>query len=663
MCGITGFITSPGLTAEELNRVVQTMGAKLTHRGPDDAGSWVNPHAGVALGHRRLSIIDLSAAGHQPMVSASGRYVLAFNGEIYNHLELRSALTNDGAAPAWQGHSDTETLLAGIERWGAESTLKKLTGMFAFAVWDTRENSLTLARDRIGEKPLYYGWTGQGEARAFVFGSELKALKAYSGFDSVVSREALGQYLRFTYVPAPFSIYQNIFKLEPGCLLAIEGAPPLDAPSAPLAVGEKYKSIELRRWWLLNNAVKHGQSIPISSDRDAINRLEDRLSAAVKSQLISDVPLGAFLSGGIDSSTIVALMQRQSSNVVKTFTIGFDEAGFDESPHARAVAEYLGTDHHEMRVSAQMARDVIPDLPQIYDEPFADSSQIPTHLICKLARQHVTVALSGDAGDELFGGYNRYFWGRRIWSRLAWMPFLVRKMLGKTICAVPAEGLDLLSRVAGVARLGDRAHKLAVRLSSVRGMDDLYWSLVTEWPDPAAVVKGVDSIARSPWESNKTLPPTLNSVERMMFRDALTYLPDDILCKVDRAAMACSLETRIPFLDQGVIQLAWQMPLHMKIRDNTSKWALRQVLYKYVPKELIEHPKAGFAIPIGQWLRGPLQDWAENLLGEARLSQGGYFHPEPIRRAWLEHLSGRYDHTPKIWSILMFQAWLEAQRE
>jgi asparagine synthase (glutamine-hydrolysing) len=314
-----------------------------------------------------------------------------------------------------------------------------------------------------------------------------------------------------------------------------------------------------------------------------------------------------------------------------------------------------------MRVSAQMAQDVIPHLPDIYDEPFADSSQIPTHLICKLARQHVTVALSGDAGDELFGGYNRYFWGRRIWSRLAWMPFQARKIMGKAICAVPAEALDSLSRVAGVSRLGDRAHKLAARLSSVRGMDDLYWSLVTEWPDPAAVVKGAGSIARSPWESNETLPPGLNSVERMMFRDALTYLPDDILCKVDRAAMACSLETRVPFLDQGVIELAWQMPLHMKIRDNTSKWALRQVLYKYVPKELIERPKAGFAIPIGHWLRGPLRDWAENLLVEARLGREGYFYPEPIRRAWREHLSGRHDHTPKIWSILMFQAWLETQ--
>jgi len=662
MCGITGFIKRSGSAEEVLNRAVRAMAAQLTHRGPDGSGSWADPKAGVALGHRRLSIIDLSAAGHQPMVSASGRYVLAFNGEIYNYLELRSALMNDGVAPAWRGHSDTETLLAGIERWGAETTLKKLTGMFAFAVWDTHELSLTLARDRIGEKPLYYGWTGRGEARAFVFGSELKALKAYSGFDSVVSREALAQYLRFTYVPAPFSIYQNIFKLEPGCFLNIKGAPPFDAPSAPLKVGEQYKSIELQRWWSLTDTVKHGQSMPISSDQDAIDRLEDRLSTAVKSQLISDVPLGAFLSGGIDSSTIVALMQRQSSHVVRTFTIGFDEAGFDESPYARAVAEHLGTDHHEMRVSAQMARDVIPQLPQIYDEPFADSSQIPTHLICKLARQHVTVALSGDAGDELFGGYNRYFWGRRIWSWLAWMPFPLRKLLGKTICSIPAEGLDHLSGVAGLPRLGDRAHKLAARLSSVRSMDDLYWNLVTEWQDPAAVVKGVGSVARSPWESNEALSPGLNSVERMMFRDVLTYLPDDILCKVDRAAMACSLETRVPFLDHGVIELAWRMPLIMKVRDNTSKWALRQVLYKHVPKELIERPKAGFAIPIGQWLRGPLRDWAENLLGETRLYQEGYLHPEPIRKAWREHLSGRHDHTPKIWSILMFQAWLEAQR-
>ena len=661
MCGITGFMKRSGSAEEVLNRAVQVMAAQLTHRGPDDSGSWADPKAGVALGHRRLSIIDLSAAGHQPMVSASGRYILAFNGEIYNHLKLRSALMNDGAAAAWRGHSDTETLLAGIERWGVASTLKKLTGMFAFAVWDTHESSLTLARDRIGEKPLFYGWTGQGDARAFVFGSELKALKAYSGFDSVVSREALAQYLRFTYVPAPFSIYQNIFKLEPGCLLTIKGAPPFDAPGVPLKVGERYKSIELQRWWSLSDTVKHEQSLPITSDQDTIDLLEDRLSAAVKSQLISDVPLGAFLSGGIDSSTIVALMQRQSTHMVKTFTIGFDEAGFDESPHARAVAEHLGTDHHEMRVSAQMARDVIPHLSQIYDEPFADSSQIPTYLVSKLARQHVTVALSGDAGDELFGGYNRYFWGQRIWSRLAWMPFSVRKMLAKTICAIPAEGLDHLSGVSGVSRLGDRAHKLAVRLSSVRSMDDLYWSLVTEWADPAALVRGVGGVVRSPWESNEVLPPGLNSVERMMFRDALTYLPDDILCKVDRAAMVCSLETRVPFLDHGVIELAWQIPLHMKIRDNTSKWALRQVLYRYVPKELIERPKAGFAIPVGQWLRGPLRDWAENLLGEARLDQEGYFHPEPIRKAWREHLSGRHDHTPKIWSVLMFQAWLEAQ--
>jgi asparagine synthase (glutamine-hydrolysing) len=661
MCGIIGFIKRSGSAAEVLNLSVQAMAAQLTHRGPDDSGSWADPKAGVALGHRRLSIIDLSAAGHQPMVSASGRFVLAFNGEIYNHLEIRSALMNDGAAPAWRGHSDTETLLAGIERWGPETTLKKLTGMFAFALWDTHESSLTLTRDRIGEKPLYYGWTGRGEARAFVFGSELKALKAYSGFDSAVSREALAQYLRFTYVPAPFSIYQNIFKLEPGCLLTVKGAPPFDAPSAQLRVGERYKSIELQRWWSLTDTIKHGQSLLISSDQEAIDRLEDRLSNAVSSQLISDVPLGAFLSGGIDSSSIVALMQRQSSHVVKTFTIGFDEAGFDESPHARAVAEHLGTDHHEMRVSAQMARDVIPHLSQIYDEPFADSSQIPTYLVSKLARQHVTVALSGDAGDELFGGYNRYFWGQRIWSRLAWMPFSVRKMLAKTICAIPAEGLDHLSGVSGVSRLGDRAHKLAVRLSSVRSMDDLYWSLVTEWADPAALVRGVGGVVRSPWESNEVLPPGLNSVERMMFRDALTYLPDDILCKVDRAAMVCSLETRVPFLDHGVIELAWQIPLHMKIRDNTSKWALRQVLYRYVPKELIERPKAGFAIPVGQWLRGPLRDWAENLLGEARLDQEGYFHPEPIRKAWREHLSGRHDHTPKIWSVLMFQAWLEAQ--
>ena len=475
-----------------------------------------------------------------------------------------------------------------------------------------------------------------------------------------MSRTALAQYLRFTYIPDPLSIYEGIFKLEPGCMLTIKGAPPKVSPSEPIAINQRYETLEMRRWWSLQDTVDRAQSTQYGSESAAIDELESTLSKAVEGQSLADVPLGGFLSGGVDSSTIVALMQSQSSQRVKTFTIGFDEAGFDESPHARAVAKHLGTDHHEMRVSSKMAQDVIPSLPWMYDEPFADSSQIPTHLVCKAARQHVTVALSGDGGDELFGGYNRYFWGPRVWNQLASLPFPLRRILGGAIGSIPIEAWDQASVITGVSRLGDKAHKLGVRLSSVKSMDDLYWSLVSEW-DPASVVKGVEHVTPSPWESNNALPAGLNPVERMMFRDAVTYLPDDILCKVDRAAMACSLETRVPFLDHRVVELAWRLPLNMKIRGKTGKWALRQVLYKYVPKELIERPKAGFAIPIGQWLRGPLRDWAESLLGETRLRQEGYFHPEPICNAWAEHLTGRRDHTPKIWTILMFQAWLENQ--
>jgi asparagine synthase (glutamine-hydrolysing) len=662
MCGLAGFwgASCNRQPADYLTRTVVNMSSALISRGPDGAGSWVDPARCVALGHRRLAVLDLSSAGHQPMHSHSGHLTIAFNGEIYNHLAIRAQLGEMGAMTEWRGHSDTETLLTAIQHWGVADTLKRCVGMFAFALWDGESHTLTLALDRLGEKPLYYGWAGSGDQAAFVFASELKAIRAYPGFNTAVSRVAVSQYLRFTYLPAPLSIYEGVFKLEPGCMIKIEGKPPSYGPSAPIEVGGNYETLEMRRWWSLEDVVASGKVKQYGSESDSIEELQSRLSNAVQGQSLADAPLGAFLSGGVDSSIIVALMQSQSSQRVKTFTIGFDEAGFDESPYARAVADHLGTDHHEMRVSFKMAQDVIPSLPWMYDEPFADSSQIPTHLVCKAARQHVTVALGGDGGDELFGGYNRYFWGSRIWSKFSWMPLLARQLMAKAICAVPVNQLDYLGRATVITRFGDRVHKLGTRLGSVGDMDDLYWSLVSEW-DPASLVKGVDQVSPSPWETNNALPAGLNPVERMMFRDAVTYLPDDILRKVDRAAMACSLETRVPFLDHRVVELAWQLPLNMKIRGNTGKWALRQVLYKYVPKELIERPKAGFAIPIGQWLRGPLRDWAESLLGETRLRQEGYFHPEPIRKAWAEHLSGRSDHTPKIWTILMFQAWLEAQ--
>jgi asparagine synthase (glutamine-hydrolysing) len=662
MCGLAGFwsVGSNQRSVDELNRIVVNMAGVLISRGPNGAGSWVEPARGIAFGHRRLAVLDLSSAGYQPMRSDSGRFIVSFNGEIYNHLAIRAQLGEEEVGPEWRGHSDTETLLVAIENWGVEATLKRCVGMFAFALWDIESRTLTLARDRLGEKPLYYGWSINRDQTTFVFASELKAVRAYPGFNAPVSRAALAQYLRYTYVPAPFSIYEGIFKLEPGCMLTIEGAPPDFPPSVPVAVGQRYQTLELRRWWSLEGTVVQQKASTFGSESATDDALEAVLSRAVEDQSLADVPLGAFLSGGVDSSTIVALLQSRSSQRVKTFTIGFSEAGFDESPHARAVANHLGTDHHEMMVSSKMAQDLIPSLPWIYDEPFADSSQIPTYLVCKAARQHVTVVLSGDGGDELFGGYNRYFWGPRVWNRLSWLPFPLRQFLGQAIQRVPVEAWDRANLITRVSRLGDKAHRLGARLSSAKSMDDLYWSLVSEW-NPISLVKGVDHVIPSPWESNDALPAGLNVVERMMFRDTVSYLPDDILCKVDRAAMACSLETRAPFLDHRVVELAWRLPLDTKIRGNTGKWALRKILYKYVPKELIERPKAGFAVPIGQWLRGPLRDWAESLLDERRLRQEGYFHPEPIRKAWVEHLMGGRDHTPKIWTILMFQAWLEGQ--
>ena len=670
MCGFVGYFGSIASFLSAAADRATAMANAISHRGPDDSGTWSDAASGIALAHRRLSILDLSPAGHQPMHSFGGRYVIAFNGEIYNHLELRAQLTNI----IWRGHSDTETLLAGFEIWGMEQTLQKTVGMFAFALWDIHTRTLHLARDRFGEKPLYYGWVGEGPQAAFVFGSELKALRAYPGFSNAVSREALALYMRFTYVPAPHSIYQNIYKLEPGCMLTLGNNVP-GAPNQPLRPPAQHGGLRLKRWWALSDVVEQGAAKQLTDETAAVELLEHRLQDAVRLQSLADVPLGAFLSGGVDSSTIVALMQQQSTRPIKTFTVGFEEAGFDESPHARAVARHLGTEHHELFVTAVEAQAVIPHLPDMYDEPFADSSQIPTHLVCKAARQQVTVALSGDAGDELFGGYNRYFWGPRIWNRLAWMPYPARQLLGAVILAVPISGWDGLSRpvnallpgTCGINRAGDKAHKLAHKLIDVRNLDDLYRSLVSEWQDPAAVVVGElevgkPGLIREPASLLDDVPPSLgveSNQLRMMYRDSTTYLPDDILCKVDRAAMATSLETRVPFLDHRVAELAWQLPLNMKIRGDEGKWALRQVLYKHVPRKLIERPKAGFGIPVGQWLRGPLRPWAEALLDEKRLVAEGYFYPKPVRDKWTEHLAGQRDHTGSLWAVLMFQAWLE----
>lgn len=660
MCGITGLITFESPAA--LASAVGGMSEALRHRGPDASGVWVDSGVGVALGHRRLSILDLSPAGAQPMVSGCGRYVLTFNGEIYNHLALRAEL--GAQAPSWRGHSDTETLLAAFAVWGVEATLSRTVGMFALGLWDRAERTLYLARDRFGEKPLYYGWSGT----AFLFGSELKALKAYPGFENPLCREALAQYLRFMYVPAPFSIYRGVYKLEPGCILALRLPFPPGAPARPLRPGGVYGGAEMRRWWALSGLVASAAERVIDSEEAAREELEARLREAVRLQSLSDVPLGAFLSGGVDSSTIVALMQQQSARPVQTFTVGLEAMGMDESPYARAVARHLGTAHSELRLTVVDAQAVVPRLPEMYDEPFGDSSQIPTHLICVAARREVTVALSGDAGDELFGGYNRYFWGPQIWSRLAWLPWPLRRGMGSAITALSVSHWDELGAVlrplmpgsAGIAQLGDKAHKLAARLERVRGLDDLYRSLVTEWPS-GIVREEAETLRAEPLILSDPLPlaGVSDARERMMYWDSLSYLPDDILCKVDRAAMAVGLETRVPFLDHRVVEWAWRLPLSMKIRGNTGKWILRQVLYRYVPRALVERPKAGFAIPVGQWMRGPLRPWAEALLDEARLRREGYLDPVPIRAAWAQHLSGARDWTPRLWAVLMFQSWLE----
>lgn len=643
MCGLTGFWSKQAQMPAPAG-VAQVMADRIRHRGPDDGGVWVDEAAGFAVAHRRLSIVDLSAAGHQPMHSASGRWVLAFNGEIYNHLGLRQQLQGEGAAPAWRGHSDTETLLACIDAWGVERTLQASVGMFAIALWDRSERALILARDRIGEKPLYYGWQGD----SFLFGSELKALRAHPDFNASIDRGALALLLRHNYIPAPYSIYQGIHKLPPGTWLRLETG---QRDATPLA------------YWSLADIAERGMAQPFEgSDADALDMLEQKLGNAVRGQMMADVPLGALLSGGIDSTVITALMQANSRQPVRTFTIGFDEKQYDEATHARAVAAHLGTAHTELRLSGDDALALVPQLPAMYDEPFADSSQLPTHLVMKLARQHVTVALSGDAGDELFGGYNRYFLGPKTWERIRWMPPALRRAVGAGLTTLPADTVNRLlgplAARAGIALPGDKAHKLGARLRHVRDQDDLYVSLVSEWPDPASMVIG-GSLPPNLLDDRSRWPKLGDPVARMMALDGLTYLPDDILVKVDRASMAVSLETRAPFLDRDVIEFAWSLPMSMKLRNGQGKWLLRRLVDRHVPSALMDRPKMGFGIPLDQWLRGPLRDWAEALLDEDRLTHEGYLDPKPIRAAWLRHQRGEASFGYRLWSVLMFQAWLE----
>lgn len=618
----------------------------IAYRGPDDAGAWTE--GGLVLGHRRLSVLDLSAAGHQPMHSADGRHVIVFNGEIYNHQTLRRELEVQGLAPAWRGSSDTETLLACLNAWGLKQALQKTAGMFALAVWDRKSRTLSLARDRMGEKPLYWGW----QRGVLLFGSELAALKVHRAFAARVDRDSLALLLRFGYIPAPHSIYEAIHKLRPGHFLTI----PLNGAST---------SAEPQAYWRLNDAVTRGLAHPIQGTQaQIIDTLEARLSASIKDQMLSDVPLGAFLSGGIDSSTVVALMQAQSPRPIKTFTVGTNDSADDEADRARAVARHLGTDHTELRIKPTDALNVIPKLPGIYSEPLAADSQIPIFLISQLARQKVTVVLSGDGGDELFGGYNRYLTARRIWRCTQHMPAAARQVLVHILRALPPAAWDrafetirpLLPRAMRVAIPGTKAQKLA-NVLEITDEKAYFYRLSSHWVDPHRVVKGSDE-SETPLTDDRCWPSTDSFEHWMMAMDAQTYLPGEVLAKIDRAAMANSLETRVPMLDHRVVELAWRIPLSMKIHQGTGKWLLRQILFRHVPRTLVEHPKTGFGIPIDHWLRGALRDWAESLLSENCLNSGGYFHAAPIRTLWQQHLSGKYNWQYQLWPILMFQAWL-----
>ncbi|MFL9839876.1 asparagine synthase (glutamine-hydrolyzing) [Sphingomonas sp. ST-64] len=650
MCGIAGLIAPEPV--RDIDGILANMGAVLHARGPNARGTWVQDERRLGFSHNRLAVVDLSAAGQQPMCSASGRYVITFNGEIYNHADIRRSLEQSAAAPAWRGHSDTEVLLAAIECWGVKKALELSVGMFAFGLWDKERDELHLARDRFGEKPLYYGWAGT----TFVFGSELKALCAAPGFERTVDRDALALFMRYLVVPAPHSIFERAYKLEPGCVLTIAGSAPKAPPRAPLRPGERHETMSIKRWWSLSEQFETGYRNPFPSEEEALREVETRLVDAVALQSQADVPLGVFLSGGVDSSLIAALMQRQATRRVQSFTIGSEHSSYDESAHARAVAEHLGTDHYEMFVSDADASSLIPQLPMMFDEPFADSSQIPTHMVCRSARTHVTVALSGDAGDELFGGYNRYLWAPGLWRQASRLPYPLRQLAARAAGSVPISAWDRMLSGIDTRHVGYKVQKLASALKQARTPEDLYRNLISEWREPQ-IVLGAKGVLQAPEGHTATMLRCADMRARMMFADSIFYLPDDILCKVDRAAMAISLETRAPYLDHRVAAAAWRLPMDMRIRGGIGKWALRQILYRHVPRSLIERPKTGFSVPLGQWLRGPLREWAETLLDERRLRSEGYFDPAPIRKAWQAHLSGRRNMMQSLWAVLMFQSW------
>lgn len=657
MCGVAGVL---GFRGGHPSPLVSDMIASIRYRGPDDSGVWCDPSVGVGLGHARLSILDLSSEGHQPMVSASGRYVITFNGEVYNFSELRCVLEDQG--DRFRGHSDTEVLLAAIEHWGVEQAISKFVGMFAFGLWDRETRKLHLVRDRLGIKPLYFGWVGS----YLLFASELKAIRCAKEFTPSVDREALVLFMRLGYVPAPYSIYHDVYKLMPGCVFTIgleQVADRKGFSASPDNFSSEWKPI---RYWSARQVAENGVSAPFcESESDAVDQLDDLLRQVIKLRMAADVPLGAFLSGGIDSSVVVALMQAQSLKPVRTFTLGFSESGYDEAIYAKRVAAHLGTDHVELYVTAEQARSVIPRLPTMYDEPFGDSSQIPTFLVSELARRQVTVALSGDGGDELFAGYNRYFWSRQLWRRFSFMPMIAKVGMAKTMQSFSPEMWNnvysrLPSFFPAVQNPGDKMHKLA-NLLTLKDPEAMYLAMVSLWREPSTVVTG--TVEPSTLVTDQTNWPDLSDFTmKMMYLDLVTYLPDDILTKVDRASMAVGLEARVPLLDHRVVEFAWRLPLSLKIRNDVEgKWLLRQVLDRYVPKALIDRPKSGFALPIDHWLRGPLREWAESLLDVQQMKGEGFLNPALIQERWQEHVSGKRNWQHSLWNVLMFQAWLRSQ--
>lgn len=673
MCGVAGFLNAVSCEQQAAYRAIRLMTAAITHRGPDSEGLWAEEVPGLVLGHRRLSVLDLSPAGHQPMHSACKRYVIAFNGEIYNHREIRDEVrrvrgevTSAGGIP-WRGHSDTETLLAAIALWGVQEALKRCVGMFAIALWDRQSRTLTLARDRFGEKPLYYGFAqGWGFARGtlggdadkvhgsgpLLFGSELKALMAHPAWQGTLATDALEGYLRFGCVGGETSIFEGVAKLPPGCLVQVS---PADVLAGELPAP--------RVWWSAEQAAREAmQAGRLESPEAAVSAVEQALGQSVRRRMLADVPLGAFLSGGIDSSLIVALMQQRADRPVRTFSVGFDDARYDESPQAEAVAAHLGTEHLTLQATSRMAVELVPRLPELFDEPFADSSQLPTALISRLTREHVTVALSGDAGDELFGGYNRHLWVPRIWHQLKRLPLPARRALAVTLKAIPAHRYDRLMQLGGrllpsqlrLRTFGEKLHKLAAVLASP-GERALFAGVAAMNHRPAALLAG-----QGPDRAPDALFPALRQftgVEWMLLMDTLHYMVDDVLVKVDRASMASSLEVRVPFLDPEVFHTAWRIPAEIKLRDGQGKWVLRQLLYRHVPRELIERPKMGFAVPLDAWLRGPLREWAEDLLSTASLADLPRLDGSQVRKLWQAHLKGQGHHAQQLWTVLQLLAW------